>query len=91
MPETRTVTFFLSFPDAVRAERARALLGADGFAALDLVPPDSGADPAWSLAAEGELGRADLDRAVARVRAIAAATGGTLEGTALPWPEQAGA
>ncbi len=87
MQEPGTVTFFLYFPGPVQAEHARALLGADGFTPLDVLPPDSAADPAWSLAAERELAREEFDDAVARVREIAAAAGGTLDTIAMPWPE----
>ena len=87
MQEPGTVTFFLYFPGPVQAEHARALLGADGFTPLDILPPDSAADAAWSLAAERELARTGLDAAVARVREIAAAAGGTLDTIAMPWPE----
>jgi hypothetical protein len=87
VPETRTVTFFLSFPDP---PSARALVETASRRSTSS-RPTAACDAAWSPAAEGELGRADLGRAVARLRAIAAATGGTLEGAALPWPGQAGA
>jgi hypothetical protein len=59
---------------------------------LDLVPPDGGADPARSPAAEGELGRAPTSTGRSPACAlVAAAAGGTLAGTAPPRPGQAGA
>jgi hypothetical protein len=85
--EPGTVSFFLSFPGAVQAEHARALLGADGFTPLDVLPPDSSADAAWSLAAERELACDEFDEAAARVRELAATAGGTLDTIAMPWPE----
>jgi hypothetical protein len=86
--EAGTVTFFLYFPGAVQADQARALLGGEGFTPLDVLPPDSGADQSWSLAAEKELARGAFDDAVRRVREIAVAAGGTLDTIAMPWPEQ---
>jgi hypothetical protein len=79
------VTFFLYFDDAEHAEHARAALLADGFSPHELDPPEEG-DPAWSVLAEREMHGGEVESYTDRVRAIAEASGGHLDGIATPWP-----
>ena len=85
MQQTGTVTFFLYFDDEAQAEHARGALRADGFAPHDSDPPEEG-DPAWSVLADREMHDAEVEQWVERARAIAAASGGHLDGIATPWP-----
>jgi hypothetical protein len=82
---TGTVTFFLYFDDLEHADHAHAALVADGFAPRAPDPPEEG-DASWSLLADRELGEDEVEAAVERARAIAAASGGHLDGLATPWP-----
>jgi hypothetical protein len=79
------VTFFLYFDDEEQARHARAALLADGFSPHEVDPPEEG-DPAWSVLADREMHDAEVEGFVDRVRAIAEASGGHLDGIATPWP-----
>lgn len=85
MAETGTVTLFLYFDDEAHAEQARAALLADGFSPFPVDPPEED-DPAWSVLADREMTDSDVERYIARVREIAAAAGGQLDGISTPWP-----
>jgi hypothetical protein len=80
-----TVTFFLYFDDEEHARHARAALLADGFSPHEVDPPEEG-DPAWSVLADRELHEGEVETYVERVRSIAAASGGRLDGLSSPWP-----
>jgi len=80
------VTFFLYFDDREHAEHAHAALTVDGFACRHIDPPEDARDPSWSVTAERELHDSELDGCLERVRAIARASGGHVDGIASPWP-----
>jgi hypothetical protein len=80
-----TVTFFLYFDDEEHAGHGRAALVADGFAPHEVDPPEEG-DPSWSVLADRDMHDGEVESYVERVREIAAASGGHLDGIATPWP-----
>jgi hypothetical protein len=83
--ELGTVTFFLYFEDEPHAEHARAALSAEGFSPREPDPPEEG-DPNWSVLADRDMHEGEVEGYLERVRAIAAQTGGHLDGIATPWP-----
>ncbi len=85
MAKTGTVTFFLYFDDEARAEQAHAALLADGFSPYPVDPPEKD-DPAWSVLADREMHDMEIEGYIARVRSIAEAAGGQLDGISTPWP-----
>jgi hypothetical protein len=85
MAGTGTVTFFLYFDAEAQAEQAHAALLADGFAPYPIDPPEKD-DPAWSVLADREMHDTEIESYIARVRSIAAAAGGHLDGISTPWP-----
>jgi hypothetical protein len=80
-----TVTFFLYFENEADAEQGRAALLEGGFSPHPCDPPEEG-DPNWSVLAERDMHDAEVEGHLDRVRAIAARTGGQLDGIATPWP-----
>ncbi len=83
--ETGTVTFFLYFDDEAQAEQARTALLADGFSPFPVDPPEED-DPAWSVLADREMHDSEVETYIGRVRTIAGAAGGHLDGISTPWP-----
>ncbi len=86
MSDTGTVVFFLYFADEAQCRSARAALAEAGCTPQEIVPPEAVDDATWSLAVERELHTGDIEEAVDRVRAIAVAAGGELDGIVTPWP-----
>jgi hypothetical protein len=86
VPDTGTVTFFLYFEAREQAAHAHAALTVDGFACFHVDPPEDSDDPTWSVTAERELQEPEVEDCLARVRAIAEASGGHVDGIATPWP-----
>ena len=86
MQETGTVTFFLYFDDREHAEHAHAALTVDGFGCGHLDPPEDAADTSWSVTAEREMVDSEVEACLERVRLIAQASGGHVDGIATPWP-----
>ena len=86
MQATGTVTFFLYFEDRDHAEHAHAALTVDGFGCHHVDPPEDSDDPTWSVTAERELHDSEVEVVLERVRAIAQASGGHVDGIATPWP-----
>jgi hypothetical protein len=80
------VTFFLYFESREHAEHAHAALSVDGFSCHHVDPPEDAEDPTWSVTAGREMHDFEVEVAVERVRAIAVASGGHLDGIATPWP-----
>jgi hypothetical protein len=83
---TGTVTFFVYFDDREHAEHAYAALTVDGFTCLHVDPPEDAVDPSWSVTAERRMESHELELHLERVRAIAQASGGHVDGIASPWP-----
>jgi hypothetical protein len=86
MQATGTVTFFLYFDDRDHAEHAHAALTVDGFACRHVDPPEDAEDLSWSVTAGRELQDFEVEIVLERVHAIAAASGGRVDGIATPWP-----
>jgi hypothetical protein len=84
--ELGTVTFFLYFADEEHAENARAALLADGFSPHPCDPPEEG-DSDWSVLADRELLSHEVETQLERVRTIAEACSGHVDGIATPWPD----
>jgi hypothetical protein len=84
--EAGTVTFFLYFSTEGEAARAQAALTAEGCAPQEILPPDDPVDETWSLSAEWVLESHEVAGVVVRVRSIAEAAGGELDGVVTPWP-----
>jgi len=80
------VTFFLYFGDRAHAEQAYATLTVEGFECRHLDPPEDARDPSWSVTAGRELHDTEVEGCLERVRAIAEASGGHVDGIATPWP-----
>jgi hypothetical protein len=80
------VTFFLYFEDLEHAEHAHAALTVDGFTCEHVDPPEDARDTNWSVTAEREMHSEEVEVHLERVRAIALATGGHVDGIATPWP-----
>ena len=86
MQETGTVTFFLYFDDREHAEHAHAALTVDGFGCSHVDPPEDAGDSSWSVTAEREMVDSEVEACLERVRLIAQASGGHVDGIATPWP-----
>ena len=86
MQETGTVTFYLYFDDREHAEHAHAALTVDGFGCRHVDPPEDAADTSWSVTAERIILDSEVDGCLERVRLIAEASGGRVDGIATPWP-----
>jgi len=84
--DTGTVTYFLYFDDREHAEHAHAALTVDGFSCSHVDPPEDAADRSWSVTAEHEISADEVETNLERVRAIAQASGGNVDGVATPWP-----
>jgi hypothetical protein len=86
--EPGTVTFFLYFDTEEHAEHAHALLAADGFDVEGVAQTYNQAeDPTWSVDVARVLAPDALDASLARVREIAAASGGEVTAISMPWPD----
>jgi hypothetical protein len=83
---TGTVIFFLYFEDREHAEHAHAALSVDGFGCRHVDPPEDAADTSWSVTAERIMLDSEVDGCLERVRLIAEASGGRVDGIATPWP-----
>jgi hypothetical protein len=83
---TGTVTFFLYFENREHAEHAYAALTVDGFGCRHLDPPEDAVDTFWSVTAERVLVDSEVEGCLERVRLIAEASGGRVDGIATPWP-----
>jgi hypothetical protein len=82
------VTYFLYFDTQNHAEHARALLNADGFDVENVAQTyNPQEDPTWSVDAARVLTPDTLDASLARVREIAAASGGEVTAISMPWPD----
>ena len=86
MRATGIVTFFLYFDDREHAEHAHAALVIDGFACHHVDPPEDARDRTWSVLADREMHDAEVEAFFERACAIAAASGGHVDGIATPWP-----
>jgi hypothetical protein len=86
MQETGTVTFFLYFEERLHAEHAHAALEVDGFSCHHVDPPEDTVDLTWSVLAEREMHDAEVESYLDRVRTIASASGGRVDGISTPWP-----
>ncbi len=86
MQATGAVTFFLYFADREHAEHAHAALTVDGFSCHHVDPPEDAVDPSWSVTAGRELREVEVEAVFVRVQEIAAASGGSVDGIATPWP-----
>ena len=80
------MTFFLYFGDRAHAEEAYDALTVEGFECRHLDPPEDPQDPSWSVTAGRELHDTEVAGCLERVRAIALASGGHVDGIATPWP-----
>ncbi len=79
------MTFFLYFDDEAHAAQAHDALAADGFSPYPADAPEEG-EPSWSVLADRELHDSEVEACIGRVRAIAEASGGHLDGISTPWP-----
>ena len=86
MQATGTVTFFLYFAERDHAEHAHAALVVDGFTCRHVDPPEDAKDTSWSVTAERVMHDSEVESCLERVRLIAEASGGHVDGIATPWP-----
>jgi hypothetical protein len=85
-----TVTFFLYFESREHAEHAHAALTVDGFTCQHVDPPEDAEDPSWSVTAGRAMHDYEVETVLERVRVIAQASGGHVDGIAAPWPTHPG-